>query len=485
MAEKRSTAAGRHFKPATRWGPVHTDGRAADSGGGRRGGPTALGVTGPAAPDSAAAASTARPGVNVAGASNAAAASSSARTLYVYGDQLRPLVEETDGVQTLNIYGPGGQIIAQVVQDGQGEQEVRYLLADHLGSTRAVLDANGNPVARSEYGPHGETTAAAEVRYRYTGHPWDEAEGVYETPARGYDPTLGRFLSVDPQRVGASPYVYAGHNPVGDVDPTGGGKVPFFIQSGFRVDANERSPRADTIAEHMGLPSGQHVLNAESLFNPGEGSSAVDVIHQQGAGWLREGHNQRLYWMVGDAPLGEVSGIRAGIDALRRWSPTLARDIVLIDNGAPGSRNLSIPIQRELTRIGENPAVVRAYADPDPLPLEFVRFARGFTPEVLRQYIDTSVAFMHPNELRRNVDSVAASVGELGSRARVRLHEFPSLLRAARTNRPPESPGISFDPMLGRITLTNRRESPGISFDPILGRITFVVGPGAAIPDVP
>ena len=32
---------------------------------------------------------------------------------------MRPLVEERDGVQTLNIYGPGGRIIAQVVQDGR------------------------------------------------------------------------------------------------------------------------------------------------------------------------------------------------------------------------------------------------------------------------------------------------------------------------------------------------------------------------------
>ena len=119
----------------------------------------------------------------------------------MYRDQLRPLVEETGGVQTLNIYGPGGQIIAQVVQDGQ---EVRHLLADLLGSTRVVLDANGNAVARFLYGPHGETTAAGPwagmVRYRYTGHPWDEAQGVYETPARGYDPTLGRFLSPNPPK---------------------------------------------------------------------------------------------------------------------------------------------------------------------------------------------------------------------------------------------------------------------------------------------
>ena len=51
------------------------------------------------------------PVANVTGASRAAGASNSAKTLYAHGDRLRPLVEETGDVQTLNIYGPGGQLL--------------------------------------------------------------------------------------------------------------------------------------------------------------------------------------------------------------------------------------------------------------------------------------------------------------------------------------------------------------------------------------
>ena len=174
-------------------------------------------------------AKSASPGPFAATASSAAGGGHSAQTLYAHGDRLRPLVEETDGVQTLNIYGPGGRIIAQVAQDGQGGQEARHLLADHLGSTRAALDGDGNSVARFEYEPYGETmvvgTAGTDVQYRYTGHPYNEGQEVYETPARGYDPTTGRFLSVDPQRQDASPYVYAGNNPVLYKDPSGKGRV--------------------------------------------------------------------------------------------------------------------------------------------------------------------------------------------------------------------------------------------------------------------
>ena len=179
---------------------------------------------------------------NAAGASSEAGASST-RTFYSYGGQLRPLVEERNGVQTLNIYGPGGQIIAHVARDGSGGQEARHPLADHLGSTRAALDADGNAVARFEYGPHGETTAAgtaaAEVRYRYTGHPYDESQGLYETPARGYDPTLGRFLSVDPQRESASPYAYVSNNPVLYKDWTGKGRVGTVVTPKVRDRADK------------------------------------------------------------------------------------------------------------------------------------------------------------------------------------------------------------------------------------------------------
>ena len=168
--------------------------------------------------------------------SSAGGGSGSAPTLYAHGAQLRPLVEETNGVQTLNICGPGGQIIAQATRDDQGNEGVRYLLTDHLGSTRVALDADGNVVARFESGPYGETTAsgtaAAGVRYRYTGHPYDKPQGLYETPARQYDPTLGRFLSVDPQRQDASLYAYAGNNPINKVDPDGQGEIYFYLYSG-------------------------------------------------------------------------------------------------------------------------------------------------------------------------------------------------------------------------------------------------------------
>ena len=211
MAKKRSTAAARkRFKTATRWGAYMLVGALLLVG---AAGAAAQMLWAAATPEPAASPT------NRAGVSPGLSGDNSTQTLYLYGGQVGPLVVESGGLRTLKIYGPGGQIIAQVVGDGQGTETVRYLLADHLESTRAVLDAEGNAVARYEYAPYGDTTVAGaagtEVRYRYSGHPYDEVQEVYETPARDYEPAVGRFLSVDPRREDASPYVYAGNNPVG------------------------------------------------------------------------------------------------------------------------------------------------------------------------------------------------------------------------------------------------------------------------------
>ena len=151
----------------------------------------------------------------------------------IYGNGLRPLVEEKDTVQTLNVYGPGNRIVAPVVPENLGNEEVRYPVADHLGSTRMVLDKSGNSESRFDYTPQGEVTtggeAAATVPPRFAGHPASPGLNSYHFPLREYDPVTGRFLEVDPKRVNPSPYIYASNNLLNRVDPTGGADRPFIL----------------------------------------------------------------------------------------------------------------------------------------------------------------------------------------------------------------------------------------------------------------
>ena len=143
----------------------------------------------------------------------------------------------SDGANSY-IYGPAGTPVEQVSSSGTPT----YLLADQLGSTRALT----NPLGRSR--PPSVTTPGATSPARPARPPrrsctpaqyYDSATGLYYMQARYYDPASGQFLSLDPD-VGLTraPYNYAGDDPVNGSDPTGR-----FLQSdGGGYAVNEAIP---------------------------------------------------------------------------------------------------------------------------------------------------------------------------------------------------------------------------------------------------
>jgi RHS repeat-associated protein len=73
-------------------------------------------------------------------------------------------------------------------------------LQDALGSTIALVDANGNLVTQYAYDPFGNTTvlgATSTNPSQYTGRE-NEGNGLYFYRARYYSPLLGRFINEDP-----------------------------------------------------------------------------------------------------------------------------------------------------------------------------------------------------------------------------------------------------------------------------------------------
>ena len=125
----------------------------------------------------------------------------------IYGSGLHSLVEISDQVQTqvqtqtLNIFAPGGQILAQVVNG-----ETHYLLADHQRSTKVVLKKDNSLLGSFDYTPYGETNSTGDVDsvlYRYTGQPVNSELNNYHFHHREYDPNILRFTSIDPARYNA------------------------------------------------------------------------------------------------------------------------------------------------------------------------------------------------------------------------------------------------------------------------------------------
>lgn len=110
---------------------------------------------------------------------------------------------------------------------------MRYHITDHLGSVRAVVDAQGVVRSRSDYYPFGTRTgtyaeaADADGRWRFSGKEWlAEPAGLplLDFGARLYDPATASWLSQDPMAEKypfLSPYSYCAGDPVNLVDPDG------------------------------------------------------------------------------------------------------------------------------------------------------------------------------------------------------------------------------------------------------------------------
>ena len=150
-----------------------------------------------------------------------------------------------------------------IAMDG-ASPEYLFFLRDHLGSVRVVARPDGKAVQVNHYYPYGMAFAGggmsgnagahpveggvsvaggsleiggetggmelarpgASQPYRFLGNELytSNSLGLYDSNARMYDPSLGRFLSVDPMAERYSrviPYGYCGGNPIRLVDQSG------------------------------------------------------------------------------------------------------------------------------------------------------------------------------------------------------------------------------------------------------------------------
>ncbi|MGY6517589.1 MAG: RHS repeat-associated core domain-containing protein [Lysobacteraceae bacterium] len=113
---------------------------------------------------------------------------------------------------------------------------VEYVHTDGLGSVVALSNAAGQVIERREYEPYGhQLTPALTDGPGYTGHVQDAATGLTYMQQRYFDPSAGRFLSVDPVTAYDSGdmrhfnvYAYAFNSPYRFTDPDGQDPLEFF-----------------------------------------------------------------------------------------------------------------------------------------------------------------------------------------------------------------------------------------------------------------
>ncbi|MDF7795144.1 RHS repeat domain-containing protein [Pseudomonas syringae] len=152
---------------------------------------------------------------------------------YLPGLEIRT---RADGEILHVINAQAGRNSVRVLHWGAGKpgavenDQVRYSLSDHLGSSTLELDQQGGLISQESYYPFGGTAwwaarSAVEAKYktvRYSGKEHD-ASGLYYYGYRYYAPWLQRWINPDPAGDvdGLNPFTFVRNNPLSKNDHSG------------------------------------------------------------------------------------------------------------------------------------------------------------------------------------------------------------------------------------------------------------------------
>jgi RHS repeat-associated protein len=160
--------------------------------------------------------------------------------IYLLNDGFNVFQELREDLEPKSTYSYAGydNPLAALSSNGQ----VVFFHQDVLGSLIAVSDSNGRLLARYIYDAFGkvveEVWQQLEYPPRFAGRPLDPRTGLYDMRSRHYDPDVGlytgpnRWLGSIDDPATLAPYVYARHNPLRYVEPTGYLAVEAQLQAG-------------------------------------------------------------------------------------------------------------------------------------------------------------------------------------------------------------------------------------------------------------
>jgi RHS repeat-associated protein len=123
------------------------------------------------------------------------------------------------------LHGPD---VDEPLAEEDASNTTRWMLPDHQGTVRDVVDSSGTGTVHIAYSAFGDVISPIDPlsapRFGYTGREMDPESGLYFYRARYYDPAIGRFISQDP--IGfdggdANLYRYVSNGPVNATDPSG------------------------------------------------------------------------------------------------------------------------------------------------------------------------------------------------------------------------------------------------------------------------
>ncbi len=155
---------------------------------------------------------------------------SGGRAVWSYFDGTQEILEFVDTEIPPSAVFFAGERLDELYAVWRRGEGLYWLLNDHLGSPRRIVDARGVEVAALEYDAFGNPVLGEGSRsfigdrISFTGRPRDLTTGMLYLRARYYDPDVGRFASEDPLGFGGGDpnlYRYVYNRPMMLTDPTG------------------------------------------------------------------------------------------------------------------------------------------------------------------------------------------------------------------------------------------------------------------------
>ena len=195
-----------------------------------------------------------------------------------------------DGNQLISVYDEHGMLIKQFINCLNIDKPVimkkgtnkYYYHFDSIGSVTALTDSNGNIIERYSYDVYGNfvikdeqnnrlTNSKIDNPYYFTGRKYDFETGIYYYRMRYYDPTIGRFLQIDPiSNNNTNLYIYCLNNPVNFIDPFGLKSDPCDNESWWEKF----------------IPDAITISLSGSAFKWLGGGGGVEAVYIFGKGWV-------------------------------------------------------------------------------------------------------------------------------------------------------------------------------------------------------
>ncbi|MDR1199207.1 MAG: RHS repeat-associated core domain-containing protein [Prevotellaceae bacterium] len=208
----------------------------------------------------------------------------------------------------------------RINRTGTNAYDINYFITDHLGSTRVIVDNNGEIKEQKDYYPFGKEhenpdLIASTNRYTFSGKEKQTIKdlGWLDFSARMLETEFGRWLVPDPlaeKYYSISPYAYCMNNPLLFIDP-----------DGRDVDISK-------------LTNQNHVVALERFINTTEGYNFINRFMNKGE-TLKIGDNAYSFSKSGDRAKDILSLESADLD-----KNTLGKSEIFTKNedGTKGSK---------------------------------------------------------------------------------------------------------------------------------------------------